>query len=75
MADVKKENPTTPAPTVDKEVPKTDKVEDAPKADSSDESKMYDAYVRGTSIQDIATEFKVGTQEVLEAVEKIEQDR
>lgn len=41
----------------------------------SQEQLMYEGYVKGKRITDIAFEFKVGTQEVLEAIQAIEQSR
>lgn len=41
----------------------------------SDNQRMYDKYVHGTTINDIAAEFKVEVHEVLKVIEAIEAGR
>lgn len=48
---------------------------DAVKHQDSDEARMYSLYVHGTPISHIALKFKVEAQEVLEAIQAIEEKR
>ena len=57
-------------PTEHKDVQKVKK-----ETKGSDEKKMYTAYVKGSSVQAIADEFKVSAQEVVDEINKVESKR